>query len=84
VPAADQAGDRAGSCCSVTTCSSRPCSPGSAAAQFPSTADELAEYDVVVLSDIGANSIQLAPSVFERASYVTGEVVTAAGGRTAI
>jgi uncharacterized membrane protein len=36
-------------------------------AEFPSSAAELADYDVVVLSDIGANSIQLAPSVFERA-----------------
>jgi len=34
---------------------------------FPDDAAALAEYDVVVLSDIGANSIQLAPAVFERA-----------------
>ncbi len=34
---------------------------------FPSTRDELAAYDIVVLSDIGANSLQLAPDVFERA-----------------
>lgn len=33
---------------------------------FPGTAAELDEYDVVILSDIGANSIQLAPAVFER------------------
>lgn len=35
-------------------------------ASFPGTAKELDEYDAVVLSDIGANSIQLAPDVFER------------------
>jgi uncharacterized membrane protein len=34
--------------------------------QFPNTSDELAAFDVVVLSDIGANSIQLAPKVFEK------------------
>jgi uncharacterized membrane protein len=33
---------------------------------FPGDATALSEYDVVVLSDIGANSIQLAPGVFER------------------
>lgn len=32
--------------------------------QFPYTADELSEYDVVVLSDIGANTLLLTPSVF--------------------
>jgi uncharacterized membrane protein len=37
-------------------------------AEFPASAAELADYDVVVLSDIGANSVQLAPSVFERAT----------------
>ncbi|QFG26358.1 glutamine amidotransferase [Actinomadura sp. WMMB 499] len=36
-------------------------------AEFPGDADALAAYDVVVLSDIGANSLQLAPEVFERA-----------------
>ncbi|MCU1442199.1 MAG: cytoplasmic protein [Cryobacterium sp.] len=34
--------------------------------KFPETAEELAAYDVVVLSDIGANSIQLPPNVFEK------------------
>jgi uncharacterized membrane protein len=34
--------------------------------QFPGTAEELDSFDVVVLSDIGANSIQLAPNVFEK------------------
>jgi uncharacterized membrane protein len=33
---------------------------------FPETPEALAAYDVVVLSDIGANSLQLAPAVFER------------------
>lgn len=35
---------------------------------FPGDADALGRYDLVVLSDIGANSIQLAPQVFERAT----------------
>lgn len=34
--------------------------------EFPDDAAALSAYDVVVLSDIGANSIQLAPNVFER------------------
>jgi uncharacterized membrane protein len=34
--------------------------------QFPDDAAALSAYDLVVLSDIGANSIQLAPGVFER------------------
>jgi len=33
---------------------------------FPADAAALQAYDLVVLSDIGANSIQLAPGVFER------------------
>lgn len=33
--------------------------------QFPGDASALAAYDLVVLSDIGANSLQLAPGVFE-------------------
>ena len=55
-------------------------------AEFPSTAAELAEYDVVVLSDIGANSVQLSPAVFERAIAGTDRLgvlrswVTAGGG----
>lgn len=36
-------------------------------AQFPDDGEALSAYDVVVLSDIGANSIQLSPSVFEQA-----------------
>ncbi|WP_032367061.1 glutamine amidotransferase [Rhodococcoides fascians] len=34
--------------------------------QFPGTAEALSGFDVIVLSDIGANSIQLAPNVFDR------------------
>jgi uncharacterized membrane protein len=34
--------------------------------QFPATAGELSGYDAVVLSDIGANSILLAPQTFEQ------------------
>jgi uncharacterized membrane protein len=34
--------------------------------QFPATAGELAGYDAVILSDIGANSILLAPQTFEQ------------------
>jgi uncharacterized membrane protein len=32
---------------------------------FPGSAEALGRYDVIILSDIGANSIQLAPGVFE-------------------
>lgn len=35
------------------------------AQDFPLTLDELSGYDVVILSDIGANSLLLPPSVFE-------------------
>jgi uncharacterized membrane protein len=34
--------------------------------QFPATVGELSGYDVVILSDIGANSILLAPQTFEQ------------------
>ncbi len=33
---------------------------------FPSTADELSKYDVVILSDIGSNTLLLSPDTFER------------------
>lgn len=36
------------------------------AADFPLTLDELAAFDVVILSDIGANSLLLPPQVFEQ------------------
>ena len=35
-------------------------------ARFPGTAAELAEYGAIILSDIGANSLLLAPDTFER------------------
>jgi uncharacterized membrane protein len=35
-------------------------------ARFPATAAELSAYGAVILSDIGANSLLLAPQVFER------------------
>lgn len=55
-------------------------------AAFPADTGALAAYDVVVLSDIGANSIQLAPSVFEQARPGTDRLdqlrqwVSAGGG----
>lgn len=53
--------------------------------QFPGTAEELNKYDVVVLSDIGANSIQLSTAVFERSERGVDRLAvlndwTAAGG----
>lgn len=35
---------------------------------FPTSADELSHYDVVVLSDIGSNSLLLSPDTFERSA----------------
>jgi uncharacterized membrane protein len=55
-------------------------------ARFPDNVDALTAYDVVVLSDIGANSIQLSPAVFEQARAGTdrlgqlGQWVAAGGG----
>lgn len=43
-------------------------------AEFPGDTAKLAEYDVVVLSDIGANSLQLAPDVFARAQPGTDRI----------
>lgn len=37
-----------------------------AAAQFPTTAEALSQYDVVMLSDIGANTLLLHPATFSR------------------
>src|SRR5688572_367611 len=37
-----------------------------APAQFPTTMAGLGEYDVVILSDIGANSLLLSPDTFVR------------------
>ncbi len=36
--------------------------------QFPGSADELAHYDAIILSDIGANSLLLSPDTFERSA----------------
>jgi len=55
-------------------------------AQFPDGGDDLSAFDVVVLSDIGANSILLSPAVFEQAQPgsdrlgALGEWVGAGGG----
>jgi uncharacterized membrane protein len=35
---------------------------------FPGSADQLAAYDAIVLSDIGANSLLLSPDTFERST----------------
>lgn len=37
-------------------------------ARFPGSADELAAYDTIILSDIGANSLLLSPDTFERSA----------------
>jgi uncharacterized membrane protein len=55
-------------------------------AQFPATAAELAAYGAVILSDIGANSLLLAPQTFERSEpapdrlAAVEEYVRAGGG----
>ncbi len=36
--------------------------------QFPASAEALASYDAVILSDIGANSLLLSPDTFERSA----------------
>jgi len=36
--------------------------------QFPGSASDLARYDAVILSDIGANSLLLSPDTFERSA----------------
>ncbi len=41
-----------------------------AAARFPLTLDELAPYDVVILSDIGANTLLLHPDTWQRGQTV--------------
>jgi len=54
--------------------------------QFPATAGDLGGYDVVVLSDIGANSLLLAPETFEQSRrapnrlHAVEEYVRAGGG----
>ena len=55
-------------------------------ARFPATAGDLAGYTAVIISDIGANSILLAPQTFERSQpapdrlAATEEYVRAGGG----
>lgn len=46
--------------------------------QFPDTEAALDDYDLVILSDIGANSLQLAPGVFERAEVGRDRIETLA------
>lgn len=43
---------------------------------FPETDSQLNTYDLVILSDIGANSLQLAPNVFERAQVGSDRIRT--------
>lgn len=38
---------------------------------FPETPEQLKQYDLIILSDIGANSLQLAPDVFQKS--ITGK-----------
>jgi uncharacterized membrane protein len=38
--------------------------------QFPGSAGELARYDALILSDIGANSLLLSPDTFERSAVM--------------
>ncbi len=57
-----------------------------AATQFPETAEALGAYDVVMLSDIGANTLLLHPDTFERSEprpdrlAAIRDYVTAGGG----
>lgn len=56
------------------------------AKQFPESRDGLADYDVVILSDVGANTLLLHPDVFGRGTprpnrlHVLAEWVRAGGG----
>jgi Putative glutamine amidotransferase len=43
-------------------------------AQFPGSAGELAGFDVVILSDIGANSLLLSPDTFERSAVAPNRI----------
>ena len=45
-------------------------------ARFPATAAELAAYDGVILSDIGANSLLLAPDTFERSAVAPNRLAS--------
>ena len=44
--------------------------------RFPGTAAELSEYDAVILSDIGANSLLLAPATFERSAVAPNRLAS--------
>jgi uncharacterized membrane protein len=46
-----------------------------AAERFPDTAEDLAGYDVVMLSDIGSNTLLLHPDSFERGKKKTNRLV---------
>lgn len=45
---------------------------------FPDTVEKLDAYDLVILSDIGANSLQLAPDVFQRSVIGKDRIATLA------
>lgn len=49
-------------------------STNTAARDFPSTADELTEYDVVVLSDVGYNTIAIPPATFDDFEQVPNRI----------
>lgn len=59
---------------------------GKAAVDFPVSADELAEYDVVILSDIGYNTLALPPRTFDEFERIPNRLqlledfVSAGGG----
>jgi uncharacterized membrane protein len=44
--------------------------------RFPGTAAELTGYDAVILSDIGANSLLLAPATFERSAVAPNRLAS--------
>ena len=47
-----------------------------AATEFPETADELSRYDVVILSDIGVNTLQLHPETFAHSTPKPDRIVS--------
>jgi uncharacterized membrane protein len=57
-----------------------------ASAQFPATAADMARYDLIILSDIGANTILLHPDTFSKSTVLPNRLqelhdyVTAGGG----
>src|SRR5215472_12280010 len=44
--------------------------------RFPGSAAELAAYGAVILSDIGANSLLLAPATFERSAVASNRLAS--------